>query len=232
MATRLEKLRRALPAATHLLAVSKGQSAAAIREAVTLGQRSFGESRLQEAIAKQRELTDLEPLDWHFIGRLQANKARGVLRHFGTLHSVDSVDLARRLQRIAAEENLTPRVFLQVKLRPDPAKTGFEPADLRAAWLELGALVPLRVVGLMTIAPQGLSAAERIGLFKDCAALAAELALPELSMGMSGDWPEAVAAGSTWVRLGTALFGARPGSEAPAPPGVAGQGTDPATTTA
>ncbi|HYP04010.1 MAG TPA: hypothetical protein VER57_05615, partial [Cyanobium sp.] len=77
-----------------------------------------------------------------------------------------------------------------------------------------------------------LSAAERIGLFEDCAALAAELALPELSMGMSGDWPEAVAAGSTWVRLGTALFGARPDSEAPAPPGVAGQGTDPATTTA
>jgi pyridoxal phosphate enzyme (YggS family) len=231
MASRLEQIRRALPASTHLLAVSKGQPASAIRQAVSLGQRSFGESRLQEAIAKQSELTDLEPLDWHFIGRLQANKARGVLRHFGTLHSVDSMDLAQRLQRIAAEENLTPRVFLQVKLRPDPAKTGFEPTDLCAAWPRLRAMAPLRVVGLMTIAPVGLEARERSVLFRECAALAAELALSELSMGMSGDWPEAVAAGSTWVRLGTALFGARPGSETPGSLGIADQGTDPATTT-
>jgi pyridoxal phosphate enzyme (YggS family) len=229
MALRLEQLQRGLSSSTRLLAVSKGQPASAIRHAVTLGQRSFGESRLQEAIAKQGELADLEPLDWHFIGRLQANKARGVLRHFGTLHSVDSLDLAQRLQRIAAEENLTPRIFLQVKLRPDPTKTGFAPSELRAAWPRLGAMAPLQVIGLMTIAPQGLPAADRKDLFGDCAALAAELALPELSMGMSGDWPEAVAAGSTWVRLGTALFGARP----QASEGHAGvQGTDQATTTA
>jgi uncharacterized pyridoxal phosphate-containing UPF0001 family protein len=92
-------------------------------------------------------------------------------------------------------------------------------------------MAPLRVVGLMTIAPVGLEARERSVLFRECAALAAELALPELSMGMSGDWPEAVAAGSTWVRLGTALFGARPGSETPGSLGIADQGTDPATTT-
>jgi pyridoxal phosphate enzyme (YggS family) len=197
-----------------------------IRKAASLGQRSFGESRLQEAIAKQRELADLEPLDWHFIGRLQANKARGVLRHFGTLHSLDSVDLARRLQRIAVEENLAPRVFLQVKLRPDPSKTGFDPPGLRAAWPQLEAMAPLRVIGLMTIAPQGLPAAARRELFAECAALAGELALPELSMGMSGDWPEAVAAGSTWVRLGTALFGVRPGTQDQR----SREGTDPATT--
>jgi hypothetical protein len=209
LADRLAELRSRLPATAHLLAVSKGQPADAIRRAVAAGQRSFAESRLQEAIGKQLELADLGPLDWHFIGRLQANKARGVLRHFGTIHSVDSLALAERLQRIAAEEALTPGILLQVKLRPDPAKTGFEPNPLREAWPLLQQLAPLRLLGLMTIAPLGLDQAQRRALFVYCAALAAELGLPELSMGMSGDWPEAVAAGSTWVRVGSGLFGPR-----------------------
>lgn len=209
LADRLAALRRSLPPGTALLAVSKGQPAALVREAVAAGQRSFGESRLQEAVAKQAELADLEPLDWHFIGRLQANKARGVLRHFGTIHSVDSLSLARRLARIAAEEGLSPALLFQVKLRADPSKTGFAPAELRACWPELAALHPARAVGLMTIAPLGLESAERLALFQDCAALAAELGVAQLSMGMSGDWREAAAAGSTWVRIGTGLFGSR-----------------------
>jgi pyridoxal phosphate enzyme (YggS family) len=207
LAARLDQLRSALPASVKLLAVSKGQPPEVIRAAVALGLRSFGESRLQEAQAKQEALADLEPLDWHFIGRLQANKVRGVLRHFGTIHSVDSLELAQRLGRIAAEEGLSPAVFLQVKMRPDPAKGGFDPETLRKQWPELAALVPLRPVGLMTLAPLGLAPDERRTLFRECAALAAELGLKELSMGMSGDWPEAVEAGSTWVRLGGALFG-------------------------
>ncbi|MCP9883150.1 YggS family pyridoxal phosphate-dependent enzyme [Cyanobium sp. Alchichica 3B3-8F6] len=207
---RLAGLRFGLPPGCRLLAVSKGQPTARIREAVLAGQRSFGESRLQEAAAKQAELADLEPLDWHFIGRLQANKARGVVRHFGTIHSLDSLELARRLARIAAEEQRAPAVLFQVKFRPDPAKTGFEPAELRRHWPELSGLAPLRPVGLMTLAPLGLTPAERSDLFGDCAALATELGLPERSMGMSGDWPEAAAAGSTWVRIGSSLFGARP----------------------
>ncbi len=209
LAARLDQLRSALPASVKLLAVSKGQPPEVIRAAVALGLRSFGESRLQEAQAKQEVLADLEPLDWHFIGRLQANKVRGVLRHFGTIHSIDSLELAQRLGRIAAEEGLSPAVFLQVKLRPDPAKGGFDPETLRQQWPELAALVPLRPVGLMTLAPVGLPPDERRTLFGDCAALATELGLKELSMGMSGDWPEAVEAGSTWVRLGGALFGSR-----------------------
>ena len=209
LASRLAELRSRLPVGTRLLAVSKGQPAAAVRCAVAAGQRSFAESRLQEAIGKQRELEDLAPLDWHFIGRLQANKARGVLRHFGTIHSVDSLALAQRLQRIAAEEGLAPGILLQVRLRPDPAKTGFEREPLREAWPVLQRLAPLRLLGLMTIAPQGLDQRQRLALFRDCAALAAELGLAELSMGMSGDWPEAVAAGSTWVRVGSGLFGPR-----------------------
>jgi len=209
IAARIEALRRELPEGTQLLAVSKGQPAVLIREAVAAGQRSFAESRLQEAQAKRQELADLEPLDWHFIGRLQANKARGVVRDFATIHSLDSLPLARRLARIAAEEGRTPRVLFQVKLRPDPTKTGFEPEALRQAWPELQQLAPLQPVGLMTIAPLGLSRDQRRALFGDCAALASDLGLRELSMGMSGDWPEAAAAGSSWVRIGSALFGAR-----------------------
>jgi pyridoxal phosphate enzyme (YggS family) len=207
---RLDQLRRQLPAGTRLLAVSKGQPAALIRRAAGYGQRSFAESRLQEAQAKQEALADLPGLDWHFIGRLQANKARAVLRRFATIHSVDSLELAERLARIAAEESLSPALFLQVKLRSDPAKAGFSPESLRQAWPRLRALAPLRPLGLMTIAPLGLASAERSALFADCAALARELGLAELSMGMSDDWREAAAAGSTWVRLGSALFGARP----------------------
>lgn len=212
LAERFAAVRHALPPTCRLLAVSKGHGAATIRAAVALGQRSFGESRLQEAQAKQLELADLAPLDWHFIGRLQANKARGVLRHFGTIHSLDSLPLAERLQRIAEEEGVAPEVFVQVKLRPDPGKTGFEAAALREAWPRLAALAPLRLRGLMTLAPRGLTAAERLALFQECAALAKALELPELSMGMSGDWREAVRAGSTWVRLGSGLLGERPAS--------------------
>jgi pyridoxal phosphate enzyme (YggS family) len=181
-----------------------------VRQLVALGQRSFGESRLQEAIAKQAELADLGPLDWHFIGRLQANKARAVLRQFGTIHSVDSLELAERLARIAAEEGLAPAVFLQVKLRVDPSKTGLSAPELRLLWPRLLGLAPLRIVGLMTLAPQGLARAESQALFGECAALAQELGRSELSMGMSGDWPEAAAAGSTWVRIGSGLFGPKP----------------------
>jgi pyridoxal phosphate enzyme (YggS family) len=133
-----------------------------------------------------------------------------VLQRFGTIHSLDSLPLAERLARIAAEEQAAPAVFVQVKLRPDPSKGGFEPEELRRLWPQLQQLAPLRITGLMVMAPLGLEAAERQVLFRDSAALGRELGLPELSMGMSGDWPEAAAAGSTWVRIGSGLFGSRP----------------------
>ena len=209
LAERLEAIRLVLPNSARLLAVSKGHPAASIREAAALGQLSFGESRVQEAMAKQAELADLDRLDWHFIGRLQANKARQVLLHFGTIHSLDSLELAQRLARIASEEGLSPRVFFQVKCRPDPSKTGFDPELLRRQWPELCSLQPLLPVGLMTIAPMGCNEQERLALFGDCSRLADALGLAERSMGMSGDWPEAVAAGSTWIRIGSGVFGRR-----------------------
>jgi len=209
LAARLQQIRAQLPAPTRLLAISKGQDGAAIREAVALGQRSFGESRLQEAMAKQAELRDLEPLDWHFIGRLQANKVRPVLRHFGTIHSIDSLPLAQRVARIAAELNLAPGLLFQVKFRPDPAKGGFSPDELWAQWPQLRDLAPARPLGLMTITPLGLAADESRQVFEACRQLADRLGLPDCSMGMSGDWRAAAAAGSTWVRIGSALFGHR-----------------------
>ena len=208
-ADRWRELRAQLPQGSRLLAVSKGHPASAVREIAALGQSAFGESRLQEAQQKQAELADL-PLDWHFIGRLQSNKVRAVVRAFSVIHSLDSWSLAERASRIASEEERSPEVYLQVKLRPDPSKGGWSAADLLEAWPRLAALPGLRIRGLMTMAPQGLNATERLSLFGDCTALADRLALPERSMGMSGDWPEAAASGSTWLRLGSALFGPRP----------------------
>lgn len=196
-----------MPSHTRLLAVSKGHPASSIRALVQAGQRSFGESRLQEATAKQQELADCVDLDWHFIGRLQANKVRPVLKQFSVIHSVDSLSLAERISRIAGEEGLLPSIFLQVKLRPDPNKGGLSVEELEREWPRLQQLPHLRIVGLMTMAPLEVGGAEREALFAECSALAQRLGLAELSMGMSGDWPEAAAAGSTWVRVGSALFG-------------------------
>ena len=202
-------MRDVIPASARLLAVSKGHPSASIRVLADQGQRAFGESRLQDALPKLDELADLD-LEWHFIGRLQSNKVRPVVRAFPVIHSVDSLPLAERVSRIAAEEGVVPSVLLQVKLRPDPGKGGFDPDQLQALWPQLSALPSMRLVGLMTMAPFDCPSVDRQALFQDCRQLADRLELPECSMGMSGDWQEAAAAGSTWLRLGSALFGARP----------------------
>ena len=198
-----------LPTTARLLAVSKGHPAEAIRALADGGQRDFGESRVQEARPKQELLADLS-LRWHFIGRLQSNKVRSVVRAFPVIHSVDSLPLAQRLSRIAGEEGQRPEVLLQVKLRPDANKGGFLRDELLSAWSELRSLQSMSVVGLMTMAPMGCEADDRQALFRECRELAELLELGECSMGMSGDWREAAAAGSTWLRLGSVLFGPRP----------------------
>jgi pyridoxal phosphate enzyme (YggS family) len=209
LSDRWTALQAELPDSARLLAVSKGHPAAAIRELAGSGQRAFGESRLQEALPKQEQLADLA-LQWHFIGRLQSNKVRSVVRAFPVIHSVDSLPLAQRVSRIAGEEAQRPEVLLQVKLRPDANKGGFLRDELLSAWTELAALPSMTVVGLMTMAPMGCDADDRRALFQECRELADQLELRECSMGMSGDWKEAAAAGSTWLRLGSVLFGPRP----------------------
>ena len=208
--SRWQAIHTECPDAVHLLAVSKGHPSIAVRELAALGQVDFGESRVQEALPKQQDLDDLSGLRWHFIGRLQANKVRAVVRAFCVIHSIDSQGLAERTSRIAVEENQNPEVFFQVKLRDDPAKGGWEPDALREVWPQLQSLPGLKPIGLMTMAPLGLGPKERQSLFHDCRTLADELSLPDCSMGMSGDWKQAAEAGATWVRVGSGLFGPRP----------------------
>ena len=208
--SRWQQLQQRLPPGVNLLAVSKMQPASAIRELAICGQLDFGESRVQEALPKQEALSDLTDLRWHFIGRLQANKVRAVVRAFSWIHSIDSMALAERSSRIAVEEGCYPSVLFQVKLRSDPSKGGWDPESLKEAWPVLRQLPGLNVAGLMTMAPLGLDIPERQDLFRACRNLADELDLTQCSMGMSGDWPQAAAAGATWVRVGSALFGERP----------------------
>ncbi len=217
LAARLADLRSRIPGHTRLVAVSKTHPAMQVREAYDLGLRDFGENRVQEAIAKQQELGALPGITWHLLGPLQSNKARKAMAAFDWIHSLDSLELAQRLDRLAAELGRSPTLLLQVKLRPDPNKSGWEPAALRAALPELDALAHLRICGLMVIPPLGLSADETRAVFAEARELAAEIAagpwqrlrMEELSLGMSGDFEAAIAEGSTCVRLGTALFGQR-----------------------
>ena len=207
---RFQEISACLPSNVNLLAVSKGHPATSIRSLAEIGQVDFGESRLQEALPKLEALAESNSLRWHFIGRLQSNKVRGVVRAFDFIHSVDSLDLAERISRISFEEKRYPKIMLQVKLREDPTKGGFTPDKLIEDWPKLFLLDHLRIIGLMTMAPIQLDLDDRKVLFGDCRSLANTLNLPDCSMGMSNDWPQALQAGATWLRLGSLLFGERP----------------------
>ena len=216
----LDALQHRLPLGVTLLAVSKGQPAEAVEQAYAAGQRCFGESRLQEAVPKITALRQRCPhLEWHFIGQLQANKVRPVVKAFAWIHSLNRLGLAQRLDRIAGEEGCCPQVLFQVKLRPDPGKVGFSAEQLTSHLPRLVHLSHLKLRGLMTMAPLGLDPDQLHRLFSECCHLSYELRsrLPpavardfnQLSMGMTGDWPQAVAAGSTLVRIGSGIFGDR-----------------------
>jgi len=194
----------------HLLAVSKTKPAGALREAHAAGIRDFGENYLQEARAKQLELADL-PLCWHFIGPIQSNKTRDIAEHFGWVHSVDRLKIAQRLseQRPA---NLPPlNICIQVNVSGEASKSGCTPADLPALAAAISALPRLKLRGLMAIPEPTEDRAEQDAAFATVRTLQESLnmGLDTLSMGMSHDLESAIAQGATWVRIGTALFGAR-----------------------
>ena len=202
-------LKDRLPLGVSLLAVSKGHHQESIRQLSGYGQLDFGESRLQEAIPKINELNDLNKLRWHFVGKLQKNKVRGVIKEFDFIHSVDSLSLIERISRIAQEEQKTPNIFLQVKFRDDPQKGGFIKHDLLKNWHNIVSLKNINLIGLMTIPPIALNAFQRKDLFFECRDLANHLGLKDCSMGMSNDWEAAIESGATWIRLGSLLFGKR-----------------------
>ena len=218
IADQIAQIRQTLPASVRLIAVSKQVSVDAMRQAYAAGIRDFGESRVQETEWKQAELADLPDITWHLIGHLQGNKATKAVQMFDWIHSVDSLELAQRLDRLVAHAARSPQVCLQVKLRPDPQKFGWDAAQLLADLPQLDQCHHLQIRGLMTIAPLGLTEAELLSLFQDTRTLAdriqtagyVHLSMQALSMGMSGDYAIAVQAGATMIRLGRVLFGDRP----------------------
>lgn len=212
---RIEEIRQQLPPQVRLIAVTKQVPPAIMRQAHAAGIRDFGENRLQEALPKLAELADLSDVNWHFIGHLQANKARKVLEHFSWIHSTDSLKLAQRLDQLAADLPCPPQICLQVKVLPDPNKYGWEVGELLAALPQLEQLKHLDIQGLMAILPQGLTAEEALTAFVSVRDLAhkiaqqSQLSMAQLSMGMSADYLLAVRAGATMVRLGRVIFGER-----------------------
>ncbi|MGG6293009.1 YggS family pyridoxal phosphate-dependent enzyme [Leptolyngbya sp. AN02str] len=219
IAQRIQEIREVLPVSVQLIAVTKQVSVAAMRAAYAAGVRHFGESRIQEAITKQEQLTDLADVTWHLIGHLQSNKAGKALEIFQWIHSVDSLKLAQRLDSLAAQHQLRPHVCLQVKMLPDPTKFGWDEAQLLADLAALDECQHLDITGLMVIPPFGLPDEATLDVFKRTHQLAQtiqqrslkSIRMEELSMGMSNDYRLAVQAGATFVRLGRTLFGDRAG---------------------
>ncbi len=214
IAQRIAKIRSTLPAHVRLIAVTKQVPVEAMRAAYAAGVRDFGESRIQEAATKQEKLQDLPDITWHLIGHLQSNKAQKALEQFHWLHSIDSIKLAQRLDRLAEGLSRQPQVLLQVKIRSDPDKFGLSIPELLASLHELSQCRNLKIQGLMSIAPLGLETAEIEKFFEQTAQLAdkirqqnwSHIQMQHLSMGMSNDYQLAVSAGATMVRLGRILF--------------------------
>jgi pyridoxal phosphate enzyme (YggS family) len=208
------------PGTVTLVAVSKTVAVGRLQDAVACGCRVFGESRVQEALAKMEVMDAQAPtgVEWHLIGPIQSNKAKSVVGRFSLLHAVDRLEVAERLDRAARERGIVQSLLLEVNVAGEATKHGFKPDDLARAAEQMGALAGLRLLGLMTIPPPATDPEEARPHFRRLCRLAATVealkipgvSMKELSMGMSGDFEMAVEEGATMVRIGTALFGPRP----------------------
>lgn len=208
---RLRALRARLPPRVTLVAVSKTQPPEAVREAYAAGQRDFGENYAQEWRDKAAALADLPDLVWHFVGSLQTNKVKylvgGAPPRAAWVHTVDREELARELSKRAAARGAAVKVLLEVNVAREPQKAGCAPEEVPRLAAAVGALPGLELRGLMCIPPAGGDPRPH---FRALRALRDGLGLPDLSMGMTADWEAAVEEGATLVRVGTAIFGARP----------------------
>jgi PLP dependent protein len=211
---KIASIRQEIPPHVELIAITKQVGIEQMREAYGAGIRSFGENRLPEFLTKQAQLSDLVDVDWHYIGHIQKNKAKKIIENFAWIHSVDSLALAQRMNRLAGELDLVPKVFLQVKVLPDPNKYGWEVTNLLQEVEQLNQSEHLDIKGLMTILPWGLSSEEILNAFTKVAELSTaikqqnytNLPMTELSMGMSEDYQLAIQAGATKIRLGRTIF--------------------------
>ena len=196
------------PAEVALIAVSKMQPSARVEAVLAAGHRVFGENRVQEAQGKWPAWTETHlGVELHLLGPLQSNKARPAIELFDAIHSIDRAKLARRIADIAQEVGRCPDLFLQVNTGEEPQKAGVVPSEADAFVRETRAM-DLPVKGLMCIPPEAEAPAPHFALL---AKIAARNGLAGLSMGMSADFEEAVALGATHVRVGSAIFGERPG---------------------
>jgi pyridoxal phosphate enzyme (YggS family) len=203
------------PASVHLLAVSKTFPAEAVRAAHAAGQRAFGENYVQEGVAKIEALADLRAdLQWHCIGPLQSNKTRPVAEHFDWVHSIDRLKIAQRLDEQRPAHLPPLQVCLQINVDAGANKSGVAPQEALELARAVAALPRLRLRGLMAIPEPAPDFIAQRALFMRASAVfdqirEAGIALDTLSLGMSADLEAAIAAGSTMVRVGTAIFGAR-----------------------
>jgi pyridoxal phosphate enzyme (YggS family) len=198
-----------------LVAVSKNASIEQIEEAFQSGVTEFGENRVQDALSKRKLISHemSEKINWHFIGHLQTNKVKNVVGNFALIHSVDSFNLANEISKQAQKNSVTQPILLQVKLHRDDNKGGFTPEEIKKSFKQILSLPNISIEGLMTMAPFESDTQIWRQCFNGLKALRDELestyglALKELSMGMSQDYQEALACGSTMIRLGQAIFG-------------------------
>lgn len=197
-----------------IMAVSKTQTTAAILAAHQAGIVDFGENYVQEAMPK---IIELKPyaLTWHYIGRMQTNKCKKIAQYFTWVHTIDNLEVAQKLEEANARLQQQQKVCIQVNLFAEPQKAGIAPPDLGNLVKAITKLKHLKLKGLMTILPDHLSASEQHQAYLRLADLMHEVnqyctpALDTLSMGMSDDYPQAIAAGATIIRLGQAIFGPR-----------------------
>jgi len=208
IAENLARVRASLPAAVTLVAVSKTQPPEAIREAYDAGQRDFGENYAQEWRDKAAALADLSGIVWHFIGALQTNKVKYLAGRVAWVHTVDRASLADELSRRCAALHAKVRVLLEVNVGDERSKSGCAPGDVPALVEHVRGLPGLELRGLMCIPP---AEGDPRPYFASLRRLRGSLGvpLPDLSMGMSGDYPVAIDEGATLVRVGTAIFGSR-----------------------
>ena len=194
-----------LPFVPKLLPVTKGQSFKAIEQLYQLGCRDFAENKVQELGEKWQSLP--KDIKWHFIGNLQSNKVRQVVRCAKFIHSVSSLKLLHRINRLAGEEKKFMLVFLQVNISGEASKGGFTKEELKDVVGEIKNCFHIKVLGLMTMTPKESCKQERRAIFLRCKAMAKDFGFEQTSMGMSSDYKQALEAGASYLRIGGLLFG-------------------------
>ena len=215
LSEKINNIQKTLPAGVRLVAVSKYHPASLIQEAYDAGQRIFGESHVQELVAKHDALP--KDIEWHFIGHLQTNKVKYIIDKVDMIHSVESLKLAQEIEKRAAQKDVVMDVLIEVNMGGEESKFGVAPEETEALLREISVMEHIRVRGLMTVAPFVEDQEENREVFRQMRELLVDMnskkidniKMDTLSMGMTGDYEVAIEEGATIVRVGTGIFGER-----------------------